>query len=100
MGVCGLRFEDFCLLTPFEFQAVMDAYGENERQQSRDMWECMRVLAAVNVSPFSKTRVNPRNLLKFPWDGETDRENRKARKPVGKEEDKSRLMSLMNRIKK
>lgn len=95
MGVCGLRFDDFCLLTPFEFQAILDAYTETEKSRSRDMWECMRVLASVNVSPFSKGRITPQSLMKFPWDDD----DVKKRKPVSKEEDKAHLERLMKRIK-
>lgn len=95
MGVCGLGFNDFCLLTPFEFQAVLDARSKADERRSRDLWECMRVLAAVDVSPFSKGNVSPRKLMKFPWD---DEGKAQIRKPVSKEEDKARFMSLMKRI--
>lgn len=94
--MCGLGFEDFCLLTPFEFQAVLDAYSEAEKSRSRDMWECMRVLAAVDVSPFSKGRVTPKSILSFPWDSEKHGEEHQ--KTVSKEDDKARLENLMKRI--
>lgn len=98
MGVCGLTFDDFCLLTPFEFQSVLDSYTEREQQRSRDMWECMRMLAAVSVSPFSKGRVRPEKLLKFPWDTPPNPRTGKQ-KPVSKEEDKAALERRMKMIR-
>lgn len=94
LGVGGLSFDDFCLLTPDEFQAVLDAYSEAEERHSHDMWECMRILAAISVSPFSKSRVDPKNLLKFPWEEQT------AAKIVSKEDDIMALQRLMSRLKK
>lgn len=35
MGVGGLRFHDFCLLTPFELQAVVDAVADHDDNQQR-----------------------------------------------------------------
>ena len=90
----GLSFDDFCLLTPDEFQAVLDAYSEAEERHSHDLWECMRRLAAISVSPFSKSRVDPKKLLKFPWEKQT------AAKIVSKEDDIMALQRLMNRLKK
>lgn len=96
-----MSFDDFCLLTPFEFQAVADAYGEQAERQSRDLWECMRVLASVSVSPFSKNRVTPHSLMKFPWDDdELGSKRRKTRKPVSKEEDKARFLQRLKQIGK
>lgn len=92
----GLSFDDFSLLTPDEFQAVLEAYSKEEERRSRDRWECMRLLAAVSVSPFSKHSVQPRKLIHLPWD---DADKPKP-KPVSLEEDKARLDNLMKRIRK
>lgn len=74
----------------------MDAHAEQEERRSRDMWECMRVLAAIDVSPFSKTRVKPDKILKFPWDGEAKKQDQK---PVSREDDVKALENLMQRIR-
>lgn len=95
LGVYGLSFHDFCLLTPYEFQEVMKARSEADERSSRDMWECMRILAAVSVSPFSKGRVQPQSIIKLPWVA-----HRNDRTPtVSKEEDVKRLTALLSKIR-
>lgn len=95
MGVGGLSFDDFSLLTPFEFQAVLEAYSKEEERRSRDMWECMRVLAAIDVSPYSKRSVLPKKLLRLPWDDE----HKPQTPPVSLAEDKARLAEMMKKLK-
>ena len=92
--MCGLGFEDFCLCTPIEFQAIMDAFGEMEDARRRDMWERMRILAAISVSPFSKSRVRPENIIRLPWDNE-----RKQAAIVSKEDDIKALQRRLRQIK-
>lgn len=87
--------QDFSMLTPDEFQSVMDAHTKAEEERSRERWECMRILAAVCVSPYSKRGVDPKKIVRLPWD-DTQRPNPK---PLTAAEDKARLTSLMERLK-
>lgn len=89
----GLGFYDFCLLTPNEFQAAFDAYCKEEDRKSHEMWECMRILAAVSVAPFAKGRIDAKKIIHLPWD------DAKKEKPVSKEEDVKALANLLKRIR-
>lgn len=99
MGVCGLSYEDFSLLTPAEFSAVARSREEYEERQMRDGWERARIVGTLCVSPWSKGRLEPSKVLPLPWDGK-DRPQ-EERKPIpGKAEARANFEALMRRIGK
>lgn len=100
LGVGGLRFDDFCLLTPFEFQAVVDAVSTHDDNQQRGAWERARIIGCMSLTPWSKSGVRPESVLPLPWDGER-RENTPEKPPrvETKEEAKKRLDELLKHVK-
>lgn len=92
----GLSLHDFSLLTPFEFQAVLDAWNSHQEALGRERWEVMRTGAAVSVSPWVKGHMSPRRLIPLPW----DRPQAEKAPPVTAAEDKARLEQLMLRLRK
>lgn len=86
VGVIGLSFADFCLLTAEEFSAICAAYAGKRTDEFRTDWERTRTAAAIGIQPHVRKRVTPQSLLPFPWD------KKKPERPlVPKEEAKRKL---------
>lgn len=68
LGVCGLSFEDFGLLTPSEFQAIAAARHRYDDDREREAWERARIVGVMSVSPWSGKSVDPKRVLPLPWD--------------------------------
>lgn len=54
-----------------EIQAIFNAYDE----AGREAWERTRLLATVSLQPYSRGRLTPEEVLKFPWDEPTPSNN-------------------------
>lgn len=68
LGCIHLSYDDFCRLTPDEFNSVCRAYGDQEQAQYKDNWERMRILAAITIQPHVKSKLTPQKLLPLSWD--------------------------------
>ena len=97
MGVCGLSFADFCMLTPREFEAVCDAVNEHDDGEQRAAWERARIIGALSVSPWSKGNVELRKVLPLPWDSKPSVPAPAAHKIASKEEEERAFERLMKR---
>lgn len=64
----GLSLDDFCRLTPGEFEAVCKAWHEQREQVTQDNWERMRMSATIGIQPHIKGKITPQKLLPFPWE--------------------------------
>lgn len=96
----GLRYDDFCDLTPDEFSYIYRAYSEEREAQYKDNWERMRMLAAITIQPYAKKGMTPHKLLAFPWDTE-NRPTRGARaEHVSKEEALKRFEEVLRKVGK
>ena len=94
-----MSYDDFCLLTPFEFSAVSRARQEQEERRVRDGWERARTGGTLCVSPWSKGRLEPSKVLPLPWDGKSEATPQEH--PVAsKEEARAAFEALMKRIHK
>lgn len=102
MGVGGLRFDDFCRLTPFEFQKVVDAVSEHDDNAERGAWERVRIVGCLALAPWSKGGVKPESVLPLPWD-KKDGVLKSTAQNQGhmetKEEAKKNLEKLLRRCK-
>lgn len=76
MGRLGLSRADFMVLTPEEFEAVVDAGHKRETEQEHAAWERMRMHAAILLQPHMKkgATISPKHLIRFPWEDETRKE--------------------------
>ena len=68
LGCIGLSYDDFCALSPAEFNQVHRSWAERERERLHGDWERTRVMATIFVQPHLKKTVDPRKLLPLPWD--------------------------------
>ncbi len=91
-----MSYDDFCRLTPGEFEAICGAFYDKEESKRRDDWERMRLLAAIVIQPHVKKKLTPKSLLPFNWD-----KKKAADKPLlSKEESRKRFLELMAKQKR
>ena len=97
----GLTLRDWQGLTPEEWTAVADSYATSHEMDMHDGWERMRMLATITIQPHVKNRLTPDTLLPLPWDNEATSHTTQAAHvpPVGKDEARERLVSLMKGLK-
>lgn len=68
LGCIHLSYDDFCRLTPDEFNSVCKVYLDQEQAQYKDNWERMRMLACITIQPHVKNKLTPQKLLPLSWD--------------------------------
>ncbi len=68
LGVVGLSFGDFCILTFDEFEAVMKAHKERQELREQGEWERMRLHAVMTMQPHCKKKLDPKKILPFDWE--------------------------------
>lgn len=68
--------DDFCGLTPQEFEEVCKAYHNQREADYRNDWERMRLLATICIQPHIKNKITPHKLIPFAWDNQKKRTNR------------------------
>ena len=100
VGGMGLRYDDFCSLTPGEFSYIYRAYSKDREAQRRDNWERMRMLAAITIQPYAKKGMTPQKLLRFPWDKESGLTRKTENKPVSKAEALKRFEEALKMVGK
>ena len=86
VGAMGMGLADFCSMTPEEFRQAHRAWMETEESRMRSGWEMARTLSAFILQPWSKKRLQPSDVLKFPWDSaaRTERKSPPARSTEGR----------------
>jgi hypothetical protein len=68
LSLIHLSYDDFCRLTPVEFEYIYKEYQDKRESDYKDEWGRMRMLAAIVIQPHVKQRVTPGKLLPFPWE--------------------------------
>lgn len=68
LGCIRLSYDDFCRLSPDEFNSVCRVYVDQEQAQYKDNWERMRMLACITIQPHIKNKLTPQKLLPLSWD--------------------------------
>lgn len=59
-------------MTPREFGNACKGYNNKLEVVYKYSWEQARFLGVIQANMFSKKRLQPRDLIKFPWDVEAD----------------------------
>ena len=93
LGLIRLSYDDFCRLTPTEFEHIYKAYSDKEDADYKDAWGRMRLAATVLLQPHTKKKITPEKVIIFPW------EKKSSAPVISKEQDKERLEKLMARIR-
>ena len=81
-----MRPGDFCRCYVEEFEAICRAWSEMREGDSRAVWERVRILASITVSPHVRGQVDPKRLLPMPWDSESHREMPEAEELTAEEQ--------------
>ena len=90
-----MRLDDFCQLTPGEFEAVCQSWHDSRERDMQDGWERMRMNAAITIQPHVKGKITPQKLIAFPW----EKRMKKAEAPkVSAEEARRRFERLTSRL--
>ena len=97
VGNIGMPYNDFCAITPEEFNHIYRAYSEERTAQYQDSWERMRMLATVIIQPYAKNGLTPQNLLSFPWEKKKP-EHTKVAPAVSKEDALKRFEKVLGKV--
>lgn len=97
LGCIRLSYDDFCRLTPDEFNHVCKAYLDQEQSQYKDNWERMRMLACITIQPHVKNKLTPQKLLPLSWDNRRKSNKAKTEHITAKEaeEKKKQIIALL-----
>ncbi len=68
VGCVGMSMHDFCALAPREFSEIYKQWAEAQEVREQGAWERTRLLATFAVQPYSKKKLQPKDLLVFPWE--------------------------------
>jgi hypothetical protein len=86
----GMSMIDFYSCTPLQFKAIYGAWAEAQSTALRQQWEQSRMVCMCMLQPYSKKRLQPRDVMKFPWDKkeqeEAERKQLTPRKDLSREE--------------
>ena len=97
VGVIGLRPDDFRTMTRDEFDAVWLAFNKEKEYEIHDGWERTRMHASICIQPHVRKKVQPKDLMKFPW----DEKKKKQDKPIpSRAEAMKQYNDLMERLNK
>lgn len=97
VGNIGMPYNDFCAITPEEFNHIYRAYSEERTAQYQDSWERMRMFATIIIQPYAKNGLTPQNLLSFPWEKKKP-EHTKAAPAVSKEDALKRFEKVLGKV--
>ena len=93
MGRVGMSREDFLQLTPEEFEAVLAQYARLREEQMHAGWEQARMIAFAAVAPHTSRLRGPEDLVRFPWEEETEERPKAPRMTI---EERRRLMDELS----
>lgn len=97
LGVLGLSLEDFCCLTPEEYNETARQWQQLRDLGERGDWERVRMMCLCMLQPYAKGELKARDVMVFPWEEEREEERvSEAAKGLSREE----LMAEFERVKK
>lgn len=64
-----MSYDDFCLLSPDEFNAIFEEWKLEQENVARGEWERCRWICYCMIRPYSKKGLRLTDIMKFEWDG-------------------------------
>ncbi len=64
----GISRADLDLITPDEFEAIVNRYANSNEHKFRNDWERARFLALYSLAPYSKRALKPCDVCVFDWE--------------------------------
>ena len=88
----GMSYDELYDSTPRTFNNILIGFNLYQEQLTQDSWEQTRIIAHCTISPHSKKRLKPKEVLPFPWDNKT--------KPKGKVVSNEHIQDVIKRYDK
>lgn len=92
-----MSYDDFCLCTFDEFEAICEAWRGMAEGRNRAAWERTRISAAISIQPHVRKRITARQLLPLPWDNQR-RHNAPDAPELTPDERRQRFEDAMHRL--
>lgn len=85
LGELHLSLNDFERMRVADISAMYDTHVAERKADIQREWEIMRLQTCLILQPWVKGRLEPRDILQLPWDGErqdrhVDKEAMKSRR--------------------
>ncbi len=93
MGCIGMSMDDFCRCTPSWFYKVYEAWHEREQRLEQAGWERTRMQCLCMLQPYSKKKLQARDVMQFPWEVKNEEGRVEKEAPLSRE-------ALMERYRK
>lgn len=88
-----MTFDDFCRLTPGEFDAIYGEWRKGQESHIQGEWERCRWICYYILKPYARKSLKPTDVFSFDWDGQGKRKKTREEREAEKEEFK-RLKEL------
>lgn len=66
---------DFLQLTPDEFGEIVKQWDRYKTDLYRTGWEQTRFMAHCMLTPYSKKKLNPKDIILFEWEKKEEKEH-------------------------
>ena len=68
-----MSLTDIYSLEAEELAGIIESWADLRDRLYRDSWEQARFLAQCLLTPYSKKRIRPTDIIRFDWDGEKEK---------------------------
>ena len=90
----GLSYDELYDLTPRSFSNKLLGFNNYQRQLLETSWEQTRLISHSTLSPHSKKKLKPQEILPFPWD-----DKNKPKKEIASKEHIKEVIERYNKNK-
>jgi hypothetical protein len=67
----GLSYDELYDLTPRSFNNKLIGFNSSQEEKVQNEWEQTRIIVHATMSPHSKKKLRPKDILPFPWDNKS-----------------------------
>tara|TARA_R100000734_G_C3307140_1_gene97677 strand:+ start:570 stop:857 length:288 start_codon:yes stop_codon:yes gene_type:complete len=90
----GMSYDELYNSTPRNFNNKLIGFNAYQEQLMQDNWERTRVIIHSTLSPHTKKKLKPKELLPFPWD-----DKNKVKKQIATKEQIQEALKKYEKIK-
>ena len=90
----GLGYDELYSLTPRSFNNRLEGFKTYQEQLSQNQWEQTRIILMGCLSPHSKKKLKPQEVLPLPWDNKN-----KPKKEIASKEHIQKVLEKYNKSK-
>jgi len=89
-----MSYDELYNSTPRNFNNKLIGFNAYQEQLMQDNWERTRVIIHSTLSPHSKKKIKPKEILPFPWD-----DKNKVKKQIATKEQIQEALKKYEKIK-